>query len=174
MHSHSQIHSTPRNLWLGQTECIQKSMSRLWFIREAYKLEPINRLGIFVIDFKGVFRNRWSEKIIFYAFKDYKLCGVPVRGGGGRGQRRELESPWSQNNRVHPIGLSLVIGLFRGKCYEKLPSGRTYLILLSSNDSNDIKLHTISIATKWKDKSPSCSPISLKESPPSTLLYSRC
>lgn len=58
MHSHSQIHSTPRNLWLSQTEYIHRSLSRLWFVREVYKLEPTNRLGFFAVDFKRSFQKQ--------------------------------------------------------------------------------------------------------------------
>ena len=113
--------------------------------------ESTNRLNFFVTDFKKNSQKRTVQRKQLFIFLEI-LGSVQFQFSGGRG----MESPWNKHSghwSTYILDSPLWLVYSKQKMlwkYEELSSGRTYFIFLSFNGPNDIKLHKISIATKWK------------------------
>lgn len=123
-------------------------------MREAYKMES-TVAGLFCHWFQREFSETdCPKRTIGYALKDCRLCTFSALWGVGWWWG--MESPWNKcsehwSTYTLDSSLWLVYSKWKMLCkYKELSSGRTYFTFLSFNGPNDIKLHKISIATKWK------------------------
>lgn len=148
---HCQIHSPPRNLLVRLNKYKDpRAACGLW--GKFTKWNPSRDWAFFSLISKGIFKSWLSEKTTGSVLKDSRLSSVPVPW--------RVDGKWralainTQSTRAHPHW-TLPCGLVYLKHdmfnkHEKLSSGRAYFIFLSFIGPNDIKLHKISITTKWK------------------------